>query len=76
MSRLVKLSKCRTVGNDWIIIDNRSGSYDDLVDDVQFKHFLNDKTYGLGGMGLMEARHHPTYPFEIVHHAGIWCLIY
>ena len=37
---MLKFYKYRTIGNDFIIIDNRDGSFDNLSDDTVFKRNL------------------------------------
>ena len=75
MASTMRLAKCRTIGNEFIVIDNRERKYDDLLSDVQFKHFLCDRLYGLGAIGIMEIRSHDTCRYESVYHMGIYYIL-
>lgn len=54
MATTLNLLKYRTLGNEFIIVDNRDGSFDGLVNDTTFKHHLNHRTFGVGATGIVE----------------------
>ncbi|MBD0331715.1 MAG: diaminopimelate epimerase, partial [Chitinophagaceae bacterium] len=72
----IDFSKYQATGNDFIIIDNRSGAYDYLLS-KQIK-FLCDRRFGVGADGLMLLNNHIEYDFEMKYynadgHEGTMC---
>ena len=59
----VHFYKYQGTGNDFVIMDNRSGELDKLNEE-QVK-FLCDRRFGIGGDGLMLLNRHPQYDFEM-----------
>jgi diaminopimelate epimerase len=55
--------KYQGTGNDFVIMDNRSGGLNGLTE-AQVKH-LCDRRFGIGGDGLMLLNQHPQYDFEM-----------
>ncbi|MCK7555840.1 diaminopimelate epimerase [Chitinophaga sedimenti] len=55
--------KYRGTGNDFVIMDNRTGAYNELT--TEQVHFLCDRRFGVGGDGLMLLNNHPGYDFEM-----------
>jgi diaminopimelate epimerase len=55
--------KYQGTGNDFVIMDNRSGELDGLTEE-QVK-FMCDRRFGIGGDGLMLLNSHPQYDFEM-----------
>ncbi|HEU4469990.1 MAG TPA: diaminopimelate epimerase [Flavisolibacter sp.] len=58
--------KYQGTGNDFIILDNRSRSYDGLNKDQI--SFLCDRRFGIGADGLMLLNSHPQHDFEMVYY--------
>ncbi len=59
----IKFSKYHGTGNDFIILDNRNGKYNNLS--VQQVHFLCDRRYGIGGDGLMMLEDADGFDFKM-----------
>lgn len=59
----VHFYKYQGTGNDFVIMDNRSGELDKLTE-AQVA-FLCDRRFGIGGDGLMLLNRHPQYDFEM-----------
>lgn len=59
----IEFYKYQGTGNDFVILDNRSGKYDGL-DRGQVK-FLCDRRFGIGADGLMLLNLYPGYDFEM-----------
>ena len=59
----IKFSKYQGTGNDFIVIDNRNGQYDNLSNH-QVKA-LCDRRFGIGADGLMLLNNHEGYDFEM-----------
>lgn len=55
--------KYQGTGNDFIIVDNRDGQYDNLT--VEQIHNLCDRRFGVGGDGFMMLNNKPGYDFEM-----------
>ena len=59
----IRFFKYQGTGNDFIILDNRDGTYQNLTKDhVQF---LCNRRFGIGADGLMLLNRHPDYDFEM-----------
>ncbi|HEY1115592.1 MAG TPA: diaminopimelate epimerase [Chitinophagaceae bacterium] len=59
----VHFYKYQGTGNDFVIMDNRTGGLDGLTE-AQVK-LLCDRRFGIGGDGLMLLNSHPQYDFEM-----------
>lgn len=59
----IPFQKYQGTGNDFIIIDNRSGTYDNITES-QVRH-LCDRHFGIGADGLMLFNLKPGYDFEM-----------
>lgn len=57
----IHFSKYQSTGNDFILIDNRQGLYDQLT--TAQVRFLCDRRFGIGGDGLMLLNNQPGYDF-------------
>jgi len=69
----MELHKYRTHGNDYIVIDNRTGAHDDQMLDTFLKSILCNRLFGFGAIGIVEIRTPPsdsTELFEMVYHLG------
>ncbi len=55
--------KYQSTGNDFVILDNRTGIYDQLT--TQEIRFLCHRRFGVGADGLMLLNEHPHYDFEM-----------
>lgn len=59
----IQFFKYQGTGNDFVIIDNRSGKYGGLS--MSQVRFICDRRYGIGADGLMLLNNHSTYDFEM-----------
>lgn len=59
----VHFYKYQGTGNDFVILDNRSGQYNDLT--IRQIHFLCDRRFGIGADGLMLLNSSQGYDFEM-----------
>ena len=60
---MLNFSKYQGTGNDFIMVDNRSGSYDSLsIEQIQG---LCDRKFGIGADGLIKLNHHSDCDFEV-----------
>lgn len=57
--------KYEATGNDFILIDNRSGAYSFSVDEIKK---LCDRRFGVGADGLMLIEKHPSLSFNLVYY--------
>lgn len=55
--------KYQGTGNDFVILDNRTGIYDELT--KKEINFLCHRRFGVGADGLMLLNEHPQYDFEM-----------
>lgn len=55
--------KYQGAGNDFVIVDNRSGQYEGLTS--KQVALLCDRRFGIGADGLMLLNQHPDYDFEM-----------
>lgn len=55
--------KYQATGNDFILIDNRSGTWEIPVDSIPK---LCDRKFGIGSDGLMLIQAHPNHDFELI----------
>jgi diaminopimelate epimerase len=55
--------KYQGTGNDFVILDNRDGRFNDLS--TSQVHFICDRRFGIGGDGLMLLNEKPGYDFEM-----------
>ena len=73
---LIQFDKYQGTGNDFIVLDNRNQSFNDLaVDQVKY---LCDRHFGIGADGLMLLNAKEGYDFEMVYynsdgHEGSMC---
>lgn len=59
----IEFSKYHGTGNDFIILDNRTGKYNNLS--VQQVNFLCDRRFGIGGDGLMMLEDADGFDFKM-----------
>jgi diaminopimelate epimerase len=59
----IEFSKYHGTGNDFIILDNRNGKYNNLS--VQQVNFLCDRRFGIGGDGLMMLEDADGFDFKM-----------
>ena len=59
----IKFNKYHGAGNDFIIIDNRSGNFD-LISTTQIQ-FLCNRFKGIGADGVIFIETHETWDFEM-----------
>lgn len=59
----IQFYKYQGAGNDFVILDNRSGAYSGLTEE-QIR-FLCDRRFGVGADGLMSINVHPEADFEM-----------
>ncbi|HEY5822952.1 MAG TPA: diaminopimelate epimerase, partial [Cyclobacteriaceae bacterium] len=57
--------KYQATGNDFVLIDNRSGQYSFTVDQVKK---ICDRRFGIGADGLMLIEKHPTLDFNLIYY--------
>ena len=60
---IVHFSKYQGTGNDFVMLDNLSGKYDDLS--IEVIRFLCDRRFGIGADGLIKINSHETADFEM-----------
>ncbi len=60
----IPFQKYEATGNDFVIIDNRSGVYSFSEDQVKR---ICDRKFGVGADGLMLIEKHPTYDFNLIY---------
>jgi len=59
----IKFHKYQATGNDFVMIDNRDGVYDNLsLTQIQS---LCDRRFGIGADGLIKINSHPNLDFEV-----------
>ena len=59
----IQFHKYQGTGNDFVILDNRDGKYNDLS--PRQIDFLCDRRFGVGADGLMLLNEHPDFDFEM-----------
>lgn len=57
--------KYQATGNDFVIVDNRSGRYSFTTDQIKK---ICDRRFGVGADGLMLIEKHPTLDFNLVYY--------
>ena len=62
----MKFYKYQGTGNDFIILDNRDGSFSAIVNERV--KFLCDRRMGIGADGLMLLNNRAGYDFEMKYH--------
>lgn len=62
----IKFFKYQGAGNDFVIIDNRTATFDQ--GNHQLVNFLCDRRFGVGADGLMLLNHSEEYDFEMVYY--------
>ncbi len=60
---VIEFHKYQGTGNDFIMLDNRSGTYDFLT--TEHISFLCDRRFGIGADGLICINAHDHYAFEV-----------
>jgi diaminopimelate epimerase len=61
----VHFSKYQATGNDFVLIDNRSGKYSFTKDEIER---VCDRKFGIGADGLMLIEKHPDFDFNLVYY--------
>src|ERR1035437_7885568 len=61
---MLKFYKYHGAGNDFIMIDNRDGSFD--VHDMEKIKLLCHRRFGIGADGMQIMQNHPTCDFEMI----------
>ncbi|QOI96441.1 MAG: diaminopimelate epimerase [Flammeovirgaceae bacterium] len=61
----INFTKYQATGNDFILIDNRSGNY--TLTAEQVRH-LCDRKFGIGADGIMLIENHPVLDFNLVYY--------
>ncbi len=72
----IQFYKYQGTGNDFVILDNRNGEFNDLS--TKQIHKLCDRKFGVGGDGLMMLNNKAGYDFEMLYynadgHSGSMC---
>lgn len=60
---IVRFSKYQGTGNDFVLLDNLSGRYNDMS--IEVIQFLCDRRFGIGGDGVIKINSHETADFEM-----------
>lgn len=59
----INFHKYQATGNDFVMLDNRDGKYNDLsISQIQW---LCDRRFGIGGDGLIKINAHNLFDFEV-----------
>ena len=66
MSKKINFSKYQGAGNDFILIDNRTGCFD--RNNVDLVNKMCDRRFGIGADGLMLLQDTNNYDFEMVYY--------
>jgi diaminopimelate epimerase len=61
----IHFRKYQATGNDFVLIDNRSGSYSFSKNQIEK---ICDRRFGVGGDGLMLIEKHPTLDFNLTYY--------
>ena len=60
---MLKFAKYQGTGNDFVMIDNLDGTYDNL--EIEQVRKLCDRKFGIGADGLIKLNAHPVLDFEV-----------
>ena len=66
-TRPLTFHKYHGAGNDFIMVDNRDGHFDQYSSNSKFTQWMCDRRFGVGADGIVELRKHPEYDFEMVY---------
>lgn len=66
MDRKINFSKYQGAGNDFVLIDNRSGFF--ARNSYDLVHSLCDRRFGIGADGLMLLQNNKNFDFEMVYY--------
>ena len=66
----IKFYKYVTAGDDFILIDNRDGAYDQYMNNTKLKRRMCDRNFGIGANSMLELKSHVGFDYELVYHTS------